>query len=96
MVKRTESATSQNRPPHGAVVITRVDDGPSTRFRLSLFPTLPRFEVPSAKAAWALAQRFASQAKLDIWATTDGVTFARIFGPMAIEAGPGGTSVAGA
>ncbi len=96
MVKRTESATNQNRPSHGAVVITRVDGGPSTRFRLSLFPTLPRFEVPSAAAAWALAQRFASQAKLDIWATTDGVTFARVFGPMALEAGPDRASPAGA
>lgn len=96
MVKRSESAGGGERPAHGAVVITRVDDGPSTRFRLSLFPTLPRFEVPSAKTAWAMAQRFASQARLDIWITTDGVTFARIFGPMALESGPDVTSPAGA
>jgi hypothetical protein len=96
VVKRSASATSRTRPPHGAVVITRVDGGPSPRFRLSLFPTLPRFEVPSAKAAWALAQRFASQARLDIWTTTDGVTFWQVFGPMALEGGPDGTSPAGA
>jgi hypothetical protein len=96
MGKQSDSTANGARPPHGAVVITRVDDGPSTRFRLSLFPTLPRFEVPSAKAAWAMAQRFASQASLDIWATIDGVTFVRIFDAMGLEAGPAGAFPAGA
>lgn len=70
-------------PPHGAVVITRVE-GPPTRYQLSLFPSRPGIEVVSATAAWSMARGFAASRGVEVWYTSDGVALAH-----APEAPPG-------
>lgn len=62
-------------PPHGAVLIARVE-GPPMRYQLSLFPSRPGVEVGSATAAWSLAREFAAPRGAEVWFTSDGVSFA--------------------
>lgn len=62
-------------PPHGAVLITRVEGSP-VRYQLSLVPSAPGVEVVSATAAWSLARRFAASRGVEVWFTSDGVSHA--------------------
>jgi len=70
-------------PPHGTVLITRVE-GPPARYQLSLFPSRPGIEVVSATAAWSMARGFAAIRGVEVWFTSDGVALA-----PAPEAPPG-------
>jgi hypothetical protein len=73
-MRASSVTTRRDSAPFGCVLITCVN-GERPRFQLSHFPARPRLELTSAPIAWQLAQQFAARDHVDVWFTSDGVTF---------------------